>query len=94
MKYQKKQVVVEASQWFKKGDHPEVSAWHLETQRVCECGKPLSVHGVLPIVVGGCNVAGPTVCPGDWIVKKPNGTHIAVKPDVFAHIYEPVPEDE
>jgi len=52
MKFRKKLVVIEATQWLKDGDHPRVT-----------CGGPLHTHGYIALELGG-NI----VCPGDWII--------------------------
>ena len=88
-KYRKKPVVVEASQWFKNGDHPAVEPW---TQRrpgrepkfPCQyCGKPLGEHGWIETLEGGH-----IVCPGDYIIQGVQGEFYPCKPDIFEATYE------
>jgi len=76
MKYRKKPVVVEAVQWFKHGDHPEV----LRTAYSPSEGWIDTLEG------------GHTVTPGDYIITGVKGEHYPCKPDIFAMTYEPVEE--
>ena len=81
MKFRKKPVVIEATQWFKNGDHaavmfaplnipPEFRLWH---------------HGWIDTLEGGH-----LVCPGDWIITGVKGEHYPCKPDIFEMTYERV----
>jgi len=83
--YRKKPVVIEAGQWFKLGDHPEVRipVWSHCNGCLCEvCGKPLDdIHGF---------VKGHRVCPGDWIIRSVKGELYACKSDIFEATYERV----
>lgn len=88
MKFRKKPVVIEATQWFKEGDHPAVN--------------PQYTHGLndehwrptIPTGYGWINtLEGPhLVTPGDWIITGVKGEHYPCKPDIFAATYEPVEE--
>jgi hypothetical protein len=72
-RYQKKQVVVEAVQWFKPGDHPAV---------VAEPGPdPI---GYVDTPEGRLRVD-----PGDWIITGIVGENYPCKPDVFQRLYKP-----
>jgi len=86
MKFRMKPVVIEATQWFKDGDHPEVamSTWsHGSCRTVCsECGKSLSAHGII-----GCLRDRRLVCPCDWIITD-RGEHYTCKPNIFETMYE------
>lgn len=77
MKFRKKPVVIEAVQWFKPGDHPEVI--------------PDPVGG--PYYDGKYGVKTlegfMRVTPGDWIIKGVTGEFYPCKPDIFAATYEP-----
>lgn len=88
-KFRKKPVVVEAVQWFKFGDHPEVvlfNSWDTPLSRECkECGKTYHEHGWVSTLEGGH-----IVCPGDYIITGVKGEHYPCKPDIFAATYEPV----
>ena len=73
--YRKIPVVIEATQWFKHGDHPAVknptSNW--------DDGK----YGWINTLEGGH-----VVTPGDWIITGVKGEHYPCKPDIFALTYE------
>ncbi len=107
-KFRKKPVIVEASQWFKNGDHPDddvpTDNENIEGKVVrrsgmvgvdlCNyCGIAFNKHGWLDEWDGGQNV-----CPGDWIVTSVKGEcyvrgeRYVCKPDIFAAIYEKVEE--
>ena len=88
MKFRKKPVVVEATQWFKVGDHPNIEKIWAAGDRVCECcGYPSYAHGYCRTMEGTL-----AVCPGDWIITGIKGEHYACKPDIFAATYELVEE--
>ena len=79
MKFRKKPVVIDATQWNKDGDHPAVfihrdggAVW-VNGQAYCETleGRHL-------------------VTPGDWIITGVKGEHYPCKPDIFALTYEAV----
>jgi hypothetical protein len=75
MKFRKKPVVIEATQWFKDGDHPAVrkppANWDTG-----ECGWVDTLEG------------GHVVTPGDWIITGVKGEHYPCKPDIFEMTYE------
>lgn len=77
MKFRKKPVVVEATQWHKHGDHPNVvqSAMYAEA------------FGYIRTLEGGH-----IVTPGDWIITGVKGEQYPCKPDIFAATYEAVDE--
>ena len=87
MKFRKKPVVIEATQWNKSGDHPKVEmCW-------------FDAHGRVRWAPGdprGINVWNCTrrpailtlegwheVTPGDWIITGIKGEHYPCKPDIF-----------
>jgi hypothetical protein len=78
MKFRKKPVVIEATQWFKHGDHPEV------TQRKSFGNEH---KGWIETLEGGHEVT-----PGDWIITGVKGEHYPCKPDIFEATYERVEE--
>jgi hypothetical protein len=83
-KFRKKPTVVEAVQWFKAGDHPEVKQFH----RVNHPHVPLDsdYYWGIDTFEGTMNVS-----PGDWIVGPgAEGEFWPVKPSVFEKTYEPV----
>jgi hypothetical protein len=92
MKYRKKPVVIDATQWFKNGDHAEVaeytSAYNLSEKAMKEndcvgCGRKMGTHGYVDTLEGGH-----IVCPGDWIITGVKGEHYPCKPDIFEATYE------
>lgn len=83
MKFRKKPVVIEATQWFKHGDHPEVKKWMVGNP---EGGKWVeSEKGWIQTLEGGHEVT-----PGDWIITGVKGEHYPCKPDIFEMTYERV----
>ena len=73
MKFRKKPVVIEATQWFKDGDHPAVVPGFLS-------GMPIYLIETLE----GHHI----VTPGDWIITGVKGEHYPCKPDIFEMTYE------
>jgi hypothetical protein len=101
-KFRKKPVVIEATQWFRNGDHPEDgNDGEGEVVRYFRrpepeyagavlhelCGVQWHDHGWIDTLEGGH-----TVCPGDWIITGVQGEHYPCKPDIFEATYEPVEE--
>ena len=85
MKFRKKPVVIEASQWFKLGDHPAVigiPAWHQDRIHGDKRGWVSTLEG------------GHIVTPGDWIITGVKGEHYPCKPDIFDMTYEAMPSEE
>jgi hypothetical protein len=76
MKYRKKPVVIEATPWFKMGDHPEVYM------------KPHMMNDLWGYIktLEGEHI----VTPGDFIITGVKGEHYPCKPDIFALTYEEV----
>ena len=72
-KYRKKPVVIEATQWFKMGDHPAVVEASLNG---------MNVH--LIETLEGDHL----VTPNDWIITGVKGEHYPCKPDIFEMTYE------
>jgi len=91
-KYRKKPVIVDATQWWKMGDHPDVSQFeiHEDDDRGCEqCIRNLSGHGSIPTLEGEH-----IVCPGDFIITGVKGEKYPCKPDIFAETYDLVEEEQ
>lgn len=87
-KYRKKPIVIEAVQWFKEGDHPNVTTYSHHMMNVCDhCGYQANSHGAIPTLEGRH-----IVCPGDWIIKGIKDEFYPCKPDIFAATYEKEPE--
>jgi len=84
MKYRKKPVVIEATQWFKHGDHPVVE---LQKRYTTEDNGSywVRVHPVIKTLEGYMDVT-----PGDWIITGVKGEHYPCKPDIFEATYEKV----
>jgi len=90
MKFRKKAVVIEATQWFKDGDHlmvypvkqDECDSWYAD-----RFGLEAKNIGLID------SLEGPHyVLPGDWIITGVKGEHYACKPDIFELTYEKVEE--
>lgn len=83
MKFCKKPVVIEATQWFKHGDHPMVKKTHtFELDLVTRQAYIETLEGNM------------LVEPGDWIITGVKGEHYPCKPDIFEMTYEAMPADE
>lgn len=82
MKYVKKPVTIEATQWFKVGDHPAV-ALKTAPGRYADEGIPW-----VETLEGGH-----IVTPGDWIITGVKGEHYPCKPDIFEMTYDRVVEN-
>jgi len=83
-KYRKKSIVIEATQWFKNGDHPVVEYVYGAGDGICEsCEHPSNAHGWCPTLEGKH-----IVCVGDWIITGIKGEHYPCKPDIFEATYE------
>ena len=79
MKYRKKPIIIEATQWFKHGDHPKVEM---------DCVGPGDIIlGWISTLEGGHEVT-----PGDFIITGIKGEHYPCKPDIFEATYEKVEE--
>jgi hypothetical protein len=78
-KFRKKPIVIEATQWFKDGDHPAVE---------CRTVNPNLCVGMFFYIktLEGEHI----VTPGDWIITGVKGEHYPCKPDIFEMTYEEV----
>ena len=79
MKFRKKPVVIEATQWFKMGDHLAVIKPSVNWDN--------GDYGWVETLEGGH-----LVTPGDWIITGVKGEVYPVKSDIFHMTYEPVEE--
>ena len=82
-KYRKKPVIIEAIQWFKQGDHPEVVSI------------PDKYQGFAPVLEGAKGIIKTLegdvfVIPGDWIIQGVEGEYYPCKPDIFGKTYDRV----
>ncbi len=103
MQFRKKPVVIDATQWFRNGDHPNDQ----DNQEV-EGGEGKVVRYYRHPNITGYKVCehcqkvmqdhgwidtlegGHIVCPGDWVITGVKGERYPCKPDIFAATYEPV----
>ncbi len=92
-KFRKKPVKpeeVEATQWFKNGDHPDVLRLYMTDEErgdYCQdCGTKMPGHGFLEL----SGEEGQNVCPGDWVVSYKNGQKIVFTSNAFEMEYEPI----
>lgn len=88
MKYRKKPVVIEATQWFKMGDHPAVVERTGHEQKPISPGITYVTKTPYVKTLEGSHI----VCPGDWIITGVKGEHYPCKPDIFEQTYERVEE--
>jgi len=104
VKYRKKPIEIEATQWFKNGDHPEDLSDYLSSSAVMTEGKVVrrfrrpDIHG--DQACNGCSrpfhdhgwidtlEGGHWVCPGDFIITGIKGEMYPCKPDIFEQTYE------
>jgi hypothetical protein len=103
--FKKKSVTIEATQWFKNGDHPEDNSFRKGSATEYEGGvvrffRHPDVEGTT--VCDFCLMnffahgwldtpdGGREVCPADWIVTAPNGDRQPWKPAIFEKTYEAV----
>lgn len=77
--YRKKPVVIEATQWFKMGDHPAVG---MVRDFLANGGRGDASPGIETLEGKHC------VTPGDWIITGVKGEHYVCKPDIFEMTYE------
>lgn len=86
--FRKKPVVIDAVQWNKDGDHPNVVVVPpevVETFEARNMGMPLSKLRWIGTLEGGHLVSS-----GDWIITDVKGEQYPCKPDIFAETYEAV----
>ena len=92
-KYRKKPVVIEATQWFKDGDHPMVEMTWFDRD-----GAPRWSVKEMPTFQATGYTQRPLVktlegwhevTPGDYIITGVKGEHYPCKPDIFEATYEP-----
>lgn len=74
-RFRKKPGEIEATQWFKHGDHPAVRS---DPSLRRDQGWVTTLEGVH------------VVTPGDWIITGVKGEHYPCKPDIFEATYEAV----
>ena len=87
MRFRKLPVTIEATRWFKIGDHVAVTQfkWEESFINMCKhCGHGMQYHGWIDTLEGGH-----IVCPGDWVITGVKGENYPCKPDIFLATYEP-----
>ena len=103
MKYRKLPVIIEATQWFKNGDHPldysteeqQRQGWEGEVVRYYRNPTDSALRecekcGENMLDHGWIDTleGGHIVCPGDFIITGVKGEHYPCKPDIFELTYE------
>ncbi len=102
--FKKESFTIDATQWFKNGDHPLDGNSNKEGKivryfrhpdisgtSVCNgCAQPMQDHGWIDTLESGHDV-----CPGDWIITIPiagivKEEYCPCKSDIFKEAYEPV----
>ena len=90
-KYRKRPNVIEAVQWFKVGDHPNVRQFDPAfRESLCDKCKTIKyAHGLVETLKGSH-----IVCPGDWIITGIANENypfmILCKDKIFHATYEPM----
>jgi nicotinamidase/pyrazinamidase len=94
IKYRKKQVVIDATQWWRPGDHPAVVHPVPGHVPILEHGREVAAtpaeRAVLPVGAIQTMEGWMLVRPGDYVIRGVAGEHYACKPDIFLKTYEPV----
>lgn len=91
MLYIKRPIPVEAVQWFRHGDHPEVfnhyeqakRYWISPTEFCRYCNHTIEEHGVIKTPEGWH-----IVCPSDFVIRGIHGEHYPCKQNIFLESYE------
>lgn len=94
MKYRRKPVVIDATQWWRPGDHtavvhpvPSAVPIPAELQTTSNSKVTPAQLGAIQTLEGWM-----LVTPGDYIIRGVRGEHYACKPDIFSETYEPAPD--
>jgi hypothetical protein len=90
MKYRKRPVVVEASQWWKPGDHAAVVHPIPAGVPIVKAG--LATHAVEAMGAIQTLEGWILVSPGDFVIRGVHGEFYPCKPDIFEKTYEPAEE--
>ncbi len=102
MKFRKK-LIIDATQWFKNGDHPADGNSNKEGKivryfnhplingdSICSsCNSPHKEHGYI-YATEGAEYSNYSVCPKDWIITETEGEYYPCDPATFDKVYEPV----
>ena len=90
MKYRKKPVVIEATQWFKDGDHPAVTTIDTYDRKKISPGIVyVGKRSYIVTLEGNMEVTS-----GDWIITGVQGEYYPCKPDIFEMTYESVGDEK
>lgn len=94
MKFRKKPVVIEATQWFKSGDHEAVVECYFEPNGHIRWspGLPqeINIHGCHKMPGIRTLEGWHAVSSGDWIITGIKGEFYPCKEDIFEQTYEQV----
>lgn len=91
LKFRKKPVVIEATQWFKTGDHPEVrEIAPTDDLYFTGMGGATLIDREQYGVIGTLESPNHLVSPGDWVITGVQGEFYPCKPDIFEQTYEKV----
>jgi len=92
MKYRKKPVIIEATQWRQHGDHAGVvRGWKATDGQIVVTDNPIfNVHGRIFAPCIKTMEGWHEVTPGDWIITGVKGEVYPCKPDIFEATYEAV----
>jgi acyl carrier protein len=91
MQFRKKPVVIEATQWHKQGDHPQVRPIAPSDDLFFTgMGGATLTNREQYGVIGTLESPNHLVSPGDWIITGVQGERYPCKPDIFAATYEAV----
>jgi hypothetical protein len=88
-KYRKKPVVIEATQFFKMGDHPSVVNAFKSGHGSIDF-EPRPATGQVPTFAVSTLEGRGEVTPGDYIITGVQGEAYPCKPDIFLATYEKV----
>jgi len=97
MKYQKDGAIVEAVQWFKEGDHPEVvkilitPEGTVREDSIIYAAWEYAIGDMVTLVyaIETADEGLLPVSPGDYIITDANGEHSLCSPDVFEQTCQP-----
>jgi hypothetical protein len=96
-KYVKRPEIVDAVQWFKDGDHPNVIKNQYKQYKgfpCTHCCKNLNIHGYIPMQYRKRETEKIVVCPGDWILIDDKGEMSVLDNKTFIGCYQIQKENE
>ena len=107
MKHRKKPIVIEATQWFRNGDHPKDGSDSsiegkfvryfrhpkISGDAVCaHCNKRFHYHGWIDTF--NARTIDLIICPGDWVLIDVVGQVFTIQPENFNILYERIAKAE